>query len=43
MAPEARALMCEQLAAVGFSDVVMLSKPCQASDAVEPGPRVVAA
>ena len=43
MAPEARALMCEQLAAVGFSDVGMLSKPCQASDAVEPGPRVVAA
>ncbi len=43
MAPDARALMCDQLKAVGFSEVTMLSKPCQASDAVEPGPRVVAA
>jgi uncharacterized protein involved in exopolysaccharide biosynthesis len=43
MAPEARTLMCDQLAAVGFSDVVMLSKPCQVADATEPGPRVVAA
>ena len=43
MAPDARALMCDQLRAVGFSEVTMLSKPCQASDAVEPGPRVVAA
>jgi polysaccharide biosynthesis transport protein len=43
MAPEARALMCDQLKAVGFSEVTMLSKPCEASDAVEPGPRVVAA
>ena len=43
MAAEDRALMCEQLKAVGFSDVTMLSKPSQASDAVEPGPRVVAA
>jgi len=36
-------LMCEQLAAVGFSEVTMLSKPCQTSDAIEVGPRVVAA
>ena len=43
MAPDARALMCDQLRAVGFAEVTMLSKPCQTSDAVEPGPRVVAA
>src|SRR5215216_4752995 len=43
MASDARALMCDQLKAVGFSEVTMLSKPCQASDVVEPGPRVVAA
>jgi polysaccharide biosynthesis transport protein len=43
MASDARALMCEQLKAVGFSDVTMLSKSAQPSDAVEPGPRVVAA
>jgi succinoglycan biosynthesis transport protein ExoP len=43
MAQDARALMCDQLKAVGFFEVTMLSKPCQASDAVEPGPRVVAA
>jgi polysaccharide biosynthesis transport protein len=43
MASDARALMCDQLRAVGFSEVTMLSKPCRASDAVEPGPRVVAA
>jgi tyrosine-protein kinase Etk/Wzc len=43
MAQDARALMCDQLRAVGFFEVTMLSKPCQASDAVEPGPRVVAA
>ncbi|MGX1323304.1 Mrp family chromosome partitioning ATPase [Bradyrhizobium sp. USDA 377] len=42
MAPDARTLMREQLKAVGFSEVTMLSKPVQASDAVEP-PRVVAA
>ena len=39
---DARSLMCDQLRAVGFSDVTMLSKPCQPSDAVE-RPRVVAA
>jgi uncharacterized protein involved in exopolysaccharide biosynthesis/Mrp family chromosome partitioning ATPase len=43
MTPEARAQMCDQLRAVGFSEVTMLSEPCEASDAVEPGPHVVAA
>ena len=43
MAPDARTLMCDQLRAVGFSEVTMLSKPCQPPDAVEPGLRVVAA
>ncbi|MFT4117370.1 GumC family protein [Bradyrhizobium sp.] len=42
MTADARTLMCEQLRAVGFSEVTMLSKPVQASDAVE-APRVVAA
>lgn len=42
MAPEARTTMCEQLKAVGFSEVTMLSRPVQPSDAVET-PRVVAA
>jgi tyrosine-protein kinase Etk/Wzc len=43
MADDARVQMCEQLTAVGFSEVTMLTKPCEPSDAVEPGPRVVAA
>jgi polysaccharide biosynthesis transport protein len=43
MAADARTLMREQLKAVGFSDVTMLSGPSLPSDAVEPGPRVVAA
>ena len=43
MAADARNLMCDQLKAVGFSDVTMLSKPVQPPDAVEPAPRVVAA
>ena len=43
MAADARTLMCDQLEAAGFSEVTMLSKPAQPSDAVEPGPRVVAA
>jgi succinoglycan biosynthesis transport protein ExoP len=43
MAADARTLMCDQLRAVGFSDVTMLSKPSQPSDAVDSGPRVVAA
>ena len=42
MPTEARTSMCEQLKAVGFSEVTMLTKPVQPSDAVEP-PRVVAA
>jgi polysaccharide biosynthesis transport protein len=43
MTTEARTLMCEQLIEVGFSDVAMLSKPVQPSDAEEFGPQVVAA
>ena len=43
MTADARTLMCDQLKAVGFRGVTMLSKPPQPSDAVEPGPRVVAA
>ncbi|ANW01855.1 GumC family protein [Bradyrhizobium icense] len=43
MAQDARALMCDQLKAVGFSEVTMLSGPCESSDTVEAGPRVVAA
>ena len=43
MASDARTLMSDQLKAVGFSDVTMLSKPTLPSDAVDPGPRVVAA
>jgi succinoglycan biosynthesis transport protein ExoP len=43
MAADARTLMCDQLKAVGFGNVTMLSKPAQPSDAVDPAPRVVAA
>jgi polysaccharide biosynthesis transport protein len=43
MATEARTLMCDQLRAVGFSEVTMLSQPSQPSDAVETDPEVVAA
>ena len=43
MAPDARALMCDQLRAVGFTEVTMLSGPSQPLDAVAPAPRVVAA
>jgi Mrp family chromosome partitioning ATPase len=43
MAPAARTMMCDQLRAVGFSEVTMLSKPVQPSNTIEPGPRVVAA
>ncbi|MGV7215669.1 GumC family protein [Bradyrhizobium sp. UFLA05-112] len=42
MPTEARTSMCEQLKAVGFSEVTMLRKPVQPSDAAEV-PRVVAA
>lgn len=43
MSPEARKLICDQLSAVGFSDVTMLSKPCGAEDMIEPDSHVVAA
>jgi succinoglycan biosynthesis transport protein ExoP len=42
MEADARALMCEQLKAVGFSEVTMLSRPVQPSNVGET-PRVVAA
>src|SRR4051812_20794883 len=42
MAPDARALMCEQLSAVGFNEVTMLNRPMQPSEARD-APRVVAA
>lgn len=35
MEADARTLMCEQLKAVGFSEVTMLSRPVQPSDAAE--------
>ncbi|MGY3159630.1 GumC family protein [Bradyrhizobium elkanii] len=43
MAQDARHSMIEQLTAVGFAEVTMLSKPCAASEAAVRGPRVVAA
>ena len=43
MEADARRLMCEQLKAVGFSDVTMLEKPVQPSDIAEAAPKVVAA
>jgi succinoglycan biosynthesis transport protein ExoP len=43
MAADARISMCDQLSAVGFSEVTMLSGPAQPLDAVDPGPAVVAA
>jgi MinD-like ATPase involved in chromosome partitioning or flagellar assembly len=43
MASDARKLMCDELAAVGFSEVTMLSKPVLPPDAVEATPSVVAA
>ncbi|QOZ69707.1 GumC family protein [Bradyrhizobium arachidis] len=42
MAQDARTLMCEQLRGVGFSEVTMLTRPVQPSNAPE-APRVVAA
>ena len=38
-----RILMCDQLKAVGFTEVTMLSKPSEPLNALEPGPRVAAA
>lgn len=43
MPADARAVMCDQLRAVGFTGVSMLSKPAQPSDATEEAPHVVAA
>ena len=43
MAADARTLMCDQLKAVGFSEVTMLSKPPSPSDTMDPGPQIVAA
>jgi polysaccharide biosynthesis transport protein len=43
MGTEARALMRNQLMAVGFSEVTMLTEPAMPSEAVDPAPRVVAA
>jgi uncharacterized protein involved in exopolysaccharide biosynthesis len=43
MTTEARNLMCDQLRAVGFSNVTMLSGSAEPLDAVEAGPRVAAA
>jgi Mrp family chromosome partitioning ATPase len=43
MTADARTLMCDQLKAVSFSEVTMLTEPVQPSDAVEPGTRVVVA
>jgi len=43
MEQDARGLMCDELKAVGFSDVTMLSGVVQPSNAPETGPRVAAA
>ena len=43
MPDDARTVMADELKAVGFSEVAMLSGPSLPSDAVDPGPRVVAA
>jgi tyrosine-protein kinase Etk/Wzc len=43
MTDDARAEMCDQLKAVGFSAVTMLSRPSQPSDVAGAGPRVAAA
>jgi polysaccharide biosynthesis transport protein len=43
MTADARTLMCDQLKAVGFTAVTMLSKPALPSEATASGPRVAAA
>jgi uncharacterized protein involved in exopolysaccharide biosynthesis/Mrp family chromosome partitioning ATPase len=43
MEEDARRLMCEQLKAVGFSDVTMLDGPVQPDDPSDAAPKVVAA
>ena len=42
MQEDARVTMVEQLKAVGFSDVTMLSQPAASDHAIEAGPRVAA-
>ena len=42
MTQDARLQMCDQLKAIGFSDVSMVSPPPPLLDAVELGPRVAA-
>jgi hypothetical protein len=43
MAADARALMCDQLRAAGFSEVTMLDQAAQPFNATDPLSRVVAA
>jgi MinD-like ATPase involved in chromosome partitioning or flagellar assembly len=43
MPQDARKLLQDQLKAVGFREVTMLSRPVQPSDSAEPEPRVAAA
>jgi uncharacterized protein involved in exopolysaccharide biosynthesis len=43
MQDDARTTMSDQLKAVGFSDVTMLSRPADSASAIEPAPAVVAA
>ena len=43
MAADARARICDQLKAAGFSEVTMLDQPAQPSEAIDPRPRIVAA
>jgi septum formation inhibitor-activating ATPase MinD len=43
MPQDARALMCEQLKSVGFTEVTMLDRPATTAGAADLGPRVVAA
>jgi polysaccharide biosynthesis transport protein len=43
MQDDARATMSEQLRAVGFSDVTMLSRPASSAGTIETVPAVVAA
>jgi MinD-like ATPase involved in chromosome partitioning or flagellar assembly len=40
---DARSITCDQLRAVGFAEVAMLTQPCQPSDATERARHVVAA
>jgi MinD-like ATPase involved in chromosome partitioning or flagellar assembly len=43
MSAEGRTIICDQLRAVGFGEVTMLSKAARPSDAIDAGPGVVAA